>query len=238
MIRIAVVEDEKIYRQQMRRVMEIYQRERDAQFEITYYSDGAEITEDIQAGRYDIIFMDIQMKRMDGMTAAEKIRQLDGQVILIFITSMTNYAVQGYRVRAMDYLVKPVSSFAMMQCLDKTMELLMQKKSHYILFEQQEGIKRQNVDSLFYVESSGHMLHIISREEEYSVRMRLQDLEQELVPLGFFRSSKGYLINMRKVTGMKDDCCLIHGEKLLISRARRKEFMDTLLHYMGEDGQQ
>ena len=99
MIQIAVVEDEEIYVKQLTEYIRKYQTERGRSIKVTVFGDGEDITENYSGG-FDIILMDIQMQFMDGMTAAEKIRQMDQKVIIMFITNMIQYAVRGYEVDA------------------------------------------------------------------------------------------------------------------------------------------
>lgn len=116
MIRIAVVEDEELYAEQLQNYISKYAEERKKQIKVTWFQDGEDIVSGYK-GEYDIILLDIQMRFMDGMTAAEKIRELDSEVVLMFITNMIQYAVRGYEVDAMDYVVKPVEYFAFSQKL-------------------------------------------------------------------------------------------------------------------------
>lgn len=111
MITIAIVEDEDSYAEQLKDYINEYQKELGQRFKTIRFSDGDEIVEKY-TGEYDIILMDIQMRFMDGMSAAEEIRKLDSEVVIMFITNMTNYAIRGYAVDAMDYVLKPVSYFA------------------------------------------------------------------------------------------------------------------------------
>ena len=112
MIQIAIVEDEEIYVKQLTEYNpKIIKRKREESIKVTVFGDGEDITENYSGG-FDIILMDIQMRFMDGMTAAEKIRQMDQKVIIMFITNMIQYAVRGYEVDAMDYVVKPVEYFS------------------------------------------------------------------------------------------------------------------------------
>ena len=129
MIRIALVEDEDIYVKQMQKYLEQYSRENGLKINLKVFGDGEDILE-YYTGQYDIFLLDIQMQFMDGMTAAEKIRELDPKVILIFVTNMVQYAVQGYSVDAMDYILKPVDYFMLSQRLNKAVARLGQEEKH------------------------------------------------------------------------------------------------------------
>ena len=108
MIRIAVVEDEKESQEQLVSYISRYEKESEKKFEVTVFSDGMDIVENYDPV-WDIIFMDIRMKHLDGMQAAEKIRKYDPAVVLIFITTMAQYAIRGYEVDALDFVLKPVA---------------------------------------------------------------------------------------------------------------------------------
>ena len=102
MIRIAVVEDEEYYVNQLTGYLNEYQKTEKEELDITVYRDGDAVTAEYKS-QFDIILMDIQMKFVDGMTAAEEIRKMDSEVVIIFITNMTRYAIRGYEVDALDY---------------------------------------------------------------------------------------------------------------------------------------
>ena len=114
MARIAIVEDDPQEAAKLRGYAERYAAESGKPLEITLFSDGEDIVTDYRP-EYDIIFLDIQMKRLDGMSAAERIRLLDADVVLIFVTNMAQYAIRGYAVDALDFLLKPVPYFAFSQ---------------------------------------------------------------------------------------------------------------------------
>ena len=95
MIRIALVEDDEDYRREFLTYLEQYERESGQRFRISVFTDGDEITEGYAAD-YDLILMDIAMRFMDGMTAAEHIRALDSEVVIIFITNMPQFVMKGY----------------------------------------------------------------------------------------------------------------------------------------------
>ena len=111
MIRVAIVEDDAEVQGVLQEYVRRYTRQYGTEFEVTLFADGVDILDDYRAV-YDIIFLDVEMKHLDGMTTAERIRQMDAEVILIFITNMAQYAIRGYSVGALDYVLKPVPYFA------------------------------------------------------------------------------------------------------------------------------
>ena len=121
MIRLALVEDDELYRSQLREYIDKYSAVSGEKFTVAEFSDGDEIALGYKAV-YDIILMDIEMKFMDGMMAAEEIRKVDTEVIIIFITNSPQYAIKGYAVDALDYVLKPVSYYAFSQRLGRAVE--------------------------------------------------------------------------------------------------------------------
>ena len=105
MIRIAIVEDDKAVQTQLAEYIRRYERQFGRMFELSLFDDGDEIVSDYKAV-YDIILLDVQMRRMDGMATAERIRQMDKDVLLIFITNMAQFAIRGYAVDALDYVYR------------------------------------------------------------------------------------------------------------------------------------
>ena len=150
MIRIAVVEDEELYAEQLQNYISKYAEERKKQIKVTWFQDGEDIVSGYK-GEYDIILLDIQMRFMDGMTAAEKIRDLDYEVVLMFITNMIQYAVRGYEVDAMDYVVKPVEYFAFSQKLDKAIGRIQKKTEVFLKVPVENGVKKLNVAEILYI---------------------------------------------------------------------------------------
>ena len=98
------------------------------------------------------------MEHMDGMKAAEWIRNLDEEVILIFITNMAQYAIRGYAVDALDYVLKPVSYFAFSQRLNRAIGRMKKREQKVIMVNIKGGAVRVNVANIYYIESQGHTL--------------------------------------------------------------------------------
>ncbi len=233
MVHIAIVEDEQSYVNQLMGYIDRFQEEYSQEIKVTVFTDGDEIAENYRAD-YDMILMDIQMRFMDGMTAAEKIRKLDQDVVIMFITNMTSYAVKGYEVDALDYIVKPVEYFSFSQKLLRAMERIKKREESYILIPVESGVQKIAIGEIYYVESFGHQLTYVTKKGRFVSRGVMKQAEEVLTPKGFYRNAKSYLVNMKYVEGISDGYCVIHHEKLQISRQKRKEFMEVLLNYMSE----
>lgn len=234
MFRIAIVEDEDVFIKEIREYFSRFEKESgSSMFHITVYNDGDGLVSSYQ-GQFDIIFMDIQMKFVDGMSAAEEIRKQDSEVIIIFITSMAQYAVKGYEVDAMDYILKPVTYFTFSQKLRKAMEKIKKRSEIFISIPMKGGMHKMSVADLLYVESQGHMLHYHTQSETVSNRANLSDVEAVLERYHFFRINKGCIVNMKYVDTVLDGNCYVDGAVLPIARNRKKLFMDRLTEYIGE----
>lgn len=233
MIKIAIVEDEHAYAMQLQEYLHQYEKENGEVFEISLFSDGDEIVNKYKPV-YDIILMDVEMKFMDGMSAAEEIRKVDTEVVIMFITNMPQYAIRGYAVDALDYVLKPVSYFAFSQRLNRAISRMKKRETKMIAISIKGGTVRLNVTNVTYIESQGHTLIFHTVNGIYETSGTMKELEKELSELNFYRGNKGYLINLAHVESVKDGCAVVRGEQLLLSRARKKEFMEALTRYWGE----
>lgn len=233
MIRIAIVEDEELYAEQLRTYLQQYEKEHGDKFEITTYTDGDGIVSKYRS-QFDIILMDVEMKFMDGMSAAEEIRKVDAEVVIIFITNMAQYAIRGYAVDALDYVLKPVSYFAFSQRLARAISRMRKRESKVILVNIKGGRVRLNISNIYYVESQGHTLILHTILGNYETTCTMKEMEEKLTGMNFCRGNKGYLINLQHVERIQDGCAIIGEEQLTLSRARRKEFMEALAAYWGE----
>lgn len=231
MIHIAIVEDEEMYRKQIMEYIRRYEEENGSSFKLSIYEDGEDIVDNYQ-GDYDIIFLDIQMRFMDGISASKRIREMDPEVIIIFVTNMIQYAVRGYEVDAMDYLVKPVEYFSLSQKIKKAVSRIERKSDLYIWIPMEEGIKKVELSHVYYIESKGHQLVYQTDSGVYSSRGTLKELEKTLTPYHFFRCHKGYLINLAQVEGIQGECCMVNKTAIPVSRGKLKDLMNQLMRSM------
>lgn len=233
MVRIAIVEDEIQFTRELTGYLKQYQEASGEEFEITAYRDGDGITANYRA-QYDIILMDIQMKFVDGMSAAEEIRKVDPEVLIIFITNTPQYAIRGYEVRAFDYVLKPISYFAFSEKLGKALAVLENRVRKFITISVKGGMRRLDVSDIYYVESRKHDLIYHTGSGDYVSNGTMQDAEKQLADMNFSRGNRCYLINLAHVEGVQDKCAVVRGEELLLSRPRKSAFMQDLTRYWGE----
>ena len=231
---IAIVEDNQEYRELIQQYLSRYQNDNDIEFDVAVFNDGDEITSDYTA-TYDVIFMDIEMKRLDGYSAAKKIRSFDQNVIIIFVTNMAGYAIKGYSVDALSFIVKPVSYFAFKEELNKSIERLQSKKDQYIALSVENGIVKQNIKDILFLESFKHYIAVQTKNQSYTIRSSMKQLEAKLQNLHFIRCDNSYLVNLSFVDSVSDNTIFIGEYKLKISRPRKKHFMDALALYMGNN---
>ena len=232
MIRIAILEDEAPVREDLAGYLRRYTRQYGTKFEVSLFADGDEILEDYRPN-WDIILLDVEMPRLDGMTTAERIRKLDSEVILIFITNMAQYAIRGYAVDAMDYILKPVPYFAFSQQLQKAIHRLEKRAKAYLTVPVEGGFRRVDLSGVYYLESAGHKVRLYTEEGEWIAPGSLRQYEETLADKQFARCNSGYLVNLAQVRGMQAGMVLVGPHNLQISRPRRKAFVEALTDYVG-----
>ncbi|HWT74825.1 MAG TPA: LytTR family DNA-binding domain-containing protein [Mobilitalea sp.] len=236
MFRVAIVEDEIVYARILKKYLMRYQQESGEKIEITIFSDGDEIVETYRA-QFEVIFMDVQMQFMDGMTAAGEIRKTDPEVAIIFITNMAQFAIGGYAVDALDYLLKPVSYAAMVKSMNRAITRIKRHSRRYMIIAGRDGTQKLDISKIWWIESQGHKLIFHTENGDYCSNEAIKDVEEKLKKMSFFRCNKGYLVNLEYVENICNSCAIVKGTPLLISRARKNEFMEALTNYVdGADG--
>lgn len=235
MIKIAIVEDEAAVRDQLTDYVRRYTRQYGTEFEVTCFTDGDEILENYRPA-FDIIFLDVEMKRLNGMETAQRIRELDDDVLLIFITNMAQYAIKGYAVGALDYVLKPVPYFAFSQQLQKVEEQLRRRTRHYLAVPVEGGLRRLDTSRIYYIESEGHRVHFYTEEGDFAAPGALKALEEKLADRPFARCNSGYLVNLAQVQAVQQNTVEVGPYELQVSRPKRKSFLAALTDYIGGDG--
>lgn len=232
MVKIAIVDDERDERDLLRSHFRKLQEEIREEFELCEYSSGLELLENMDR-EFDLICLDIDMEKMDGIQTAREVRRLDSQVLIIFITNLAQMAIQGYEVRALDFIVKPLNYYSFSLKIKSAVDIIANRKVKNILIGSAGELRRISTDDLYYAEVFSHDLFYHTKGGVYKQRAPLKELEDNLRGLSFKRCNNSYLVNLKYVDCVEKGRIRIGGEWLRISRPRRKEFLQALANYMG-----
>ncbi len=232
MVRIALVDDNR----KDLAVMQKYLRDAldGGDYEFTYdsFTDSMAFIEEYD-GKYDILFLDIEMPHLDGMELARRIRRTGSDCCIIFITNMPQYAVQGYEVDALAYLIKPVRFFHFSQVLKKAVDRVnkRRKEDRNIVINTRQEVKVVPSSTIRYIEVESHNLVFHTADGEFRTRASLKTLEQQLEGMNFCRCNSCYLVNLRFVDSIVGNTVRVGRDELLMSRNRKKEFLERYMKY-------
>lgn len=238
MLRIAVVDDDLNFQRQINEFIVRYFKQETSEFNVRCYRDGVEFLADYQSN-FDIAIIDIMMPKMNGIEVAHKLRARDKNILVMFITITPAFAIRGYEVSAVDYILKPLSYERDFKYkFDRAVKQAKAMKQHskeLVLKDEDGRFVRLNVEELIYVikERDNVVYHtkqgvFSQRDSIYKVRESLEEVDAVAVV------NSGCLVNMAFIDNIDDNVIkLFNGELLTISRSKKKEFFEKFFDYMG-----
>lgn len=227
MIRVAIVDDERQVREDLAAMVGRFAHETGRSISVTLLEDGAKLVR--MEPPPDIVLLDIEMDEVDGMKAARMLRRAGSEAQIIFITNMAQYAIKGYEVSALDFMVKPVRYPSFAFRFSRAVELALQRSRTRITLDTRDGFVRVDVASISYVEVRGHRLvYHTSSEGDLELWGTMRDAASELEPLGFALCNACYLVNLDHVTRIDGEFVYVGDEPLKMSRGKRRAFVDAL----------
>ena len=239
MIKIAICDDDSFMVKDIKNRTEAYFKETCVECKITTFDDGEPLVQTYNScdKPFDIIILDMKLKRMNGDDASKMIRSLDQDVILIFISSWISYAVFGYEVNAHRFIPKDgeKSNDDLTGALESAYQL-MQSRKQYMLIHQNNGIVRIGLREILYIEALNKNLMVHCIDDVYRFSAKLGLIEKELENSNIMRCHRSYLVNVEHITAVKKDFLqLTGGKEIPVSRPYRKLMLDRLTDYLGAD---
>lgn len=205
-------------------------------FDIERYDRGVQL---LDRYRYrcdaDVVFLDIRLPDLSGMEVARRIRQMDSRVVLLFVTSLSQYAIEGYSVGALDYILKPVAYPPFAAKLERALRLISYEGlGTPLVLKTKEGHIRLNASEVMYLEVNNHDIYIHTRDGAVLKQWGpLSKFEEQLGGDHFVRCNSCYLVNLKYVQGVIGDAAVVADQTLAVSKPRRKEFLQALAKYRG-----
>ncbi len=232
MIRAAIVEDDARDRASIRECLSYVEKAEGLQFDVSEFSTGPSFLEHYTPD-YDIVFMDIEMPGINGMETARELRSMDASVILIFITNLAQYAISGYEVEALDFILKPINKLNFAIKVKRAAARMNRRINESITVKTRGEIRSIRISSIRYVEVNGHYVIYHTLEGDLTEYVTLKEVQSRIDQTVFVLSSRSYLVNLQYVDAVERDTAVVGGDRLQISRPQRKAFLSALSEYMG-----
>ena len=233
MIRIAIVDDEKVIREHIKKLIEKKQTD----CEIDTYGTGEDLLKADSV--YDIIFLDIQMNGMNGIDTARALRQKADNTVLIFITGVKEYVFDAFDVAAFHYLIKPIEELKFYEVYDRAVLEVGKRKQQangQLFVKTRNRNATFNQSDILYIESRAKKVEIHTKSDILEAYAAIGELEKQLVG-SFYRCHRGYLVNMAFITEYGYDSITLHnGETIILSKDKYSEFVKVYMRYLKNGG--
>ena len=234
MYRISVVEDQEKWRLQIEQNLKKYSSEKNVLFDVSFYSSGESFLSQYSSD-IDVIFMDIGLPKKNGIEISKEVRKKNENVCIVFLTELSQFAIQGYEVNAYDYLVKPMSYDLFVIKMDRILQHLKITTKKYFSLKDAEGFHRICYDDILYIESQKHYIYFHCNKEIYRMRGSLEDIQESFTSSGFSKINRSIIINLSKVSDYTHTDVMIEEESLPLSRVYKADFLKVLTQFIGKE---
>lgn len=198
------------------------------------FRDGSSFLQAFSQKPYDLVFLDIEMPELDGISVARRLRQLNKDVPIVFLTGHIEYALEGYEVNALRYLTKPISMPKLQEVLRYVAAQLQQHRVLWVKTELTE--EKIHIKDILFMEAQNQNILIHTKRGVHSVRYNLSDYEKELAQDGFFRIHRGYLVSFAHIKSVgKGEVTLTNNVRLPVSRTKEKELKEALFQHIRKE---
>lgn len=205
-----------------------------SELSVSTFRDGAELAAFYkEKGCFDLIILDMMMDRMNGIEAAEEIRKVDESVAILIVTATVEYAIDGYKINAVRYIVKPVEQTSFLRLVETLCMDIRKKRDLFYTFPSKNGTTVIPMEDIYYFESELRSICVVSKQGRHTFTGRISSVEEQTVGHGFVRIHKSFIVNMKHIHNIyKDSITLDTGDTIPLSHHRHKEVNQKFLEYM------
>lgn len=233
LLRLAIVEDDAQLHSYYGKMIEAWAKAQNVRLSITFVWSAEEyLFKYDRPNEFDILFLDVCMKDMNGMELAHKIRTFDRRVQIVFLTGKTEFVFEGYEIGAVRYLVKPVEEAELAKALDACMEKLADSRDDYLAIKYQGENLRILRSEIISVKVDGHYLQMQTTDKVYEWKASLKEMLNKLDPERFAAANRSVVVNLefvKKIT--REECILENGEKIAVSRGAYGPLNEAFMKY-------
>lgn len=230
-MKVAIIDDEEQIGLQISDCIQRFSAEHGILMDTSRYTSGSAFLKCYKKC-YDIIILDVDMPQLNGIETAKEIRKHDQDVTIMFITNIAQYAINGYEVDAVSYMLKPVlyQDFAM--TFYRVVSKAMQRTERFIPIETSDGLQTIRVSDLVYVEVLSHYLFFHTTDSTYKVRGTITEFLGKIKAYYFAQCHRSYLVNLRFVKQISKNEVTANSIKLPISRSYKESFVEQYMKYV------
>jgi len=233
MINIAICEDEKDIQELIEYYLDKILKNENIEYKIQKYSSGEALLK-TDLAYIDILLLDIQMGKINGMDTARKIREVDNNMEIIFITSLIDYIQEGYEVKAYRYLLKPIEPEALKKHVLTCIKEGQAHINNYILIKNKSNTYKIYLNDIKYIEVQKKNISIHTIHKRIDIRYSLEKVEKDLNSDKFVKCHKSFIVNLCFIENLKSNSLILeNGEEVPISRYRYKDVKLSFLKFLG-----
>ena len=231
-MRICLVDDDSTQLDYLKLIIEFWGNKHNINCDINFYHSAEELLfENNESYPFDMVILDIQMGKINGIELAKKIRKTDDDIVIAFISGMADYVFEGYEVQAISYILKPVKDNEVYNLLDYANKHANKEDKYFILSVSGEK-KKIKYDDIIFFESMGHYVVLHSEKAEYEYKYNISDLCLEFAETEFIRTHRSYIVNVKYIEKItRNECQLINNIKVPLSRNSYKSVNEKFINY-------
>ena len=231
-MKIAIVEDNQVDSDHLLNLLNQFSKEKNVEINSFVFPSGLNFLYE-KVHEYDAIFLDIDMPGINGLSVAKELRDNNFSAPIVFVTNFENYAIEGYNVSAIDFALKPLNYSKFETVMLKIIDNL-EKASKYIFIKVNSSMQRINLDNIYYVESYGHLLYIVTDKAKLEAWMSLKDIYKKLDSPSFVYANKSTIVNLRHVAGYKNGIVNVGSHNIELTKTKKDTFLEALYSYINK----